>query len=106
MITACSKSGNNTANSNNNSSTVYMKGSVFSSSNLQVVAGSKVTWKNDDSEVHTVTADDNSFDSGDIQPGGSFNYSFNSMGTFGYHCKHHAGMTGSVVVINTGGGHY
>jgi plastocyanin len=103
LLAACSKDGyNNSGSSNgstNNAPTIYMKNSVFSSSSLQVVMGTKVTWNNDDTTVHTVTADNNSFDSGDMQPGASFSQSFNSVGTFPYHCKHHAQMTGSIVVV-------
>jgi len=48
--------------------------------------------------AHTVTADDNSFDSGNIGAGGSYSRTFSVAGTFNYHCTIHAGMNGKVVV--------
>jgi len=36
--------------------------------------------------------------SGDFGPGGTFQHTFATAGTFGYHCVHHSPMTGSVVV--------
>ena len=101
-IVACSKSGGyGSSNSTNNPPTIYMKGSVFSNANLQINQGTMVVWKNDDSTVHTVTASGNVFDSGDIQPGGSFSYTFNIIGTFAYHDKHNSSMSGVVVVATT-----
>ena len=102
---ACSKSYNN-GNGNNNSPKVYMKNSVFSNANLQVTMGTTVTWINNDTTVHTVTADNGSFDSGDITPGASFNYTFSSAGTFAYYSKRQTGMTGIVVVVTSSGGGY
>ncbi|HEV3412092.1 MAG TPA: cupredoxin domain-containing protein [Puia sp.] len=99
LMVACSKSNNN-GNANNNSAKVYMKNSVFSNTNLQIAMGTTVTWINDDTAVHTVTADNGSFDSGNINPGGSFNWTFSSVGTFAYHSKLQTGMTGIVVVAS------
>jgi plastocyanin len=99
LFLACKK--NNANTSNGGTVTVSMKNSMFSNADLRVMTGTKVVWHNDDSVVHTVTADNNSFDSGDIPQGGSYSFMFNSAGTFAYHDKHNASMTGVVVV--TGG---
>jgi plastocyanin len=45
-----------------------------------------------------VTADTNSFDSGNLQPAGSFSFTFTRPGTYAYHCSIHPSMHGSVVV--------
>jgi plastocyanin len=45
-----------------------------------------------------VTADTNSFASGNLQPGGSFSFTFTRPGTYAYHCSIHPSMHGSVVV--------
>ncbi|HET6766023.1 MAG TPA: cupredoxin domain-containing protein [Chitinophagaceae bacterium] len=76
---------------------VYMKNSTFSPSLMTLTAGKPVAWINDDNQVHRVTADDGSFDSGDMQPGATFSRTFNAPGTFPYHCKYHKGMTGTVI---------
>ena len=57
-----------------------------------------VTWVNNDNAPHTVTADDGSFNSGNIAPGGSFSFTFTTAGTYKYHCTYHPWMTGTVVV--------
>jgi plastocyanin len=76
---------------------VYMKNSTFSPALMTLTAGKPVAWINDDSLVHRVTADDGSFDSGDMQPGATFSRTFSMPGTFPYHCKYHKGMTGTVI---------
>jgi len=75
-----------------------MKGMVFSNTNLQIKTGTTVMWMNDDNTTHTVTANDGSFDSGNIAAGGSFSHTFTAVGTVAYHCKIHSNMTGVVVV--------
>jgi len=105
LFIACKKSSYSNGNSNN-SATITMKNSVFSNANLQIQTGTNVVWNNDDTTVHTVTANDGSFGSGDIQPGGSFSHQFNSAGTFMYHDKYHDKMTGAVVVTAASSGGY
>lgn len=71
----------------------------FTSSSLTVAKGTKVIWTNNGATIHTVTSDDGaSFDSGAIASGGTFSYTFNTTGTFGYHCQIHSGMTGTIIV--------
>ena len=79
------------SNSSNNNDTFVPPVDVVSS-------GSIVSWTNEDSTTHTVTADDGSFDSGPISPGGTFDNAFDSTGIFGYHCSIHSFMRGSVIV--------
>ena len=57
-----------------------------------------VLWTNDDAKEHTVTANDGSFDSGPISPGGIFDNTFDTPGDFSYHCSIHPFMTGVVIV--------
>ena len=102
ILFACNKDSSNNVSGGsggNNSNTVTMKNMVFSNPNLQVSAGTQVTWVNDDNMNHTVTADNNSFDSGIIQPGGTFTHTFTITGSYNYHCQLHTGMTGKVIVI-------
>jgi len=76
----------------------------FSPTTITVVIGvnSTVVWTNYDSAEHTVTATDNSFNSGFIQPGQSFSYTFTTPGTYGYYCTIHPWMKGTVIVKAAG----
>jgi plastocyanin len=60
--------------------------------------GTTVTWTNLDSTVHTVTSGTGAFDSGALGQNATFSYTFNSRGTFNYHCTLHPFMTGKVIV--------
>src|SRR4051812_47910830 len=51
---------------------------------LTVNVGDKVTWQNNGEDVHTVTSDDGSFDSGDMKHGASWSYTFTTPGTYTY----------------------
>jgi plastocyanin len=65
---------------------------------VTVDAGATVTWTNQGPSPHTVTADDGSFDSGTLDAGGTFSFTFTNAGTVSYHCTIHPNMVGSVVV--------
>ena len=71
---------------------------AFSPASLTVEAGSTITWTNDQSSPHTITADDNSFDSGSIAQGEQFAQTFDTPGTFTYHCSIHPDMTATITV--------
>ena len=70
----------------------------FSPATVTVPAGTTVTWRNTGSVRHTVTADDGSFDSGNLSARDSFSMAFATAGSFAYHCAIHPQMVGSVVV--------
>ena len=57
-----------------------------------------MTWSNDDSVPHTVTAREDTFDSGVLMSGESFSQTFAEPGTYDYFCAIHPSMTGTVVV--------
>lgn len=71
---------------------------AFSPASLTVKVGTKVTWTNNDSAAHTVTADQGAFDSGTLSPGGSYSFTFTKAGTYTYKCSFHAQMTATIVV--------
>jgi plastocyanin len=78
---------------------VSMEGIAFEPGEVTVAAGDTVTWTNNDSVSHDVTAD--AFSSGD--PGGmgggdTFEHTFDETGTFDYVCTVHPGMEGTVTV--------
>ena len=43
------------------------------------------------------------FDSGNLPSGSEYVHTFTNTGSFGYHCKIHGGMTGTVNVVASGG---
>jgi plastocyanin len=83
--------------------TVSIVDFAFQPGSVEVAAGGTVTWTNTGQAPHTVTADDGSFDSGQLAPGASFSQTFNTAGTFTYHCSIHPQMTGTVTVTGGGG---
>lgn len=93
-----SSSGNSNNNSGTAANTITMQSMSFSPSSLTVTAGTTVTWKNNDYTTHTATADDNSFNSGDVASGYSYSKVFSTKGTFPYHCVYHNTMKGTIVV--------
>lgn len=78
--------------------TVRIADLAFSPATARAATGETVTWTNDDSVPHTVTADDGSFDSGILDPGASFSWTFDQAGTFPYLCALHPQMQAEVVV--------
>jgi|SRR4030095_14975762 plastocyanin len=78
---------------------VTIQNSAFIPSEVTVMVSGSILWVNGDEAVHTVTADDGSFDSGDLQPGATFGVAFNTVGPHPYHCKYHSEMTGIVKCV-------
>ena len=79
--------------------TVTMPGKLYDPTQLSVLVGTSVTWKNDDSINHTVTADGDAFSSGYLPPGGAFTFTFAKQGRFAFHCTIHKFMRGEVDVF-------
>jgi alcohol dehydrogenase (cytochrome c) len=71
---------------------------AFGQSDITVPAGSTVTWTNTGATTHTATALDQTWDTGDIAPGASAAYEFDTPGTYVYSCAPHPYMLGRVVV--------
>lgn len=63
-----------------------------------VESGTTVRWTNEDEDAHTVTGDNGGPNSGQIQENGTYSYTFNTPGTYPYHCANHPEMEGVVVV--------
>lgn len=49
-----------------------------------------VVWTNEGSAVHTVTAVNGTFDSGDLAPGETFEFTFEELGANDYYCRYHS----------------
>jgi len=78
---------------------------------ITVDVGATVTWSNDDSAAHTITAGDlgvdpdavgldfpNGFDSSLFMAGTTFDVTFDTAGTYPYFCMVHPWMVGTVIV--------
>lgn len=73
----------------------------FTPANIKVKKGTTVTWTNNDSTAHTISQDASGGpDSQNLEPGDTFNFTFNEVGTFGYHCNIHQEMHGTVEVTD------
>jgi plastocyanin len=78
---------------------VSEEGIAFNPAEVTVSVGDTVTWTNNDSVGHDVTADSfSSGDAGGMSPGDKFEHTFDEAGTFDYVCTVHPGMEGTVVV--------
>jgi plastocyanin/uncharacterized membrane protein len=84
---------------------VTIKNFRFQPAQLSVHPGETVEFKNQDIFAHTVTADDGSFDSGLIQPGGSWKLTVAKTGTIAYHCAPHPNMKATLVATTGAGQH-
>lgn len=79
--------------------TVKIASFAFTPATITVPVGTTVTWTNEDTASHTITADDGTtFNSGNIAKGGTFSFTFTTAGTFPYHCAVHPSMTATVIV--------
>jgi plastocyanin len=72
---------------------------AFAPNTVTIKVGDSVNWVNNDSIAHTSTSNNGTtFNSGIINPGGSFKSTFATAGSFPYHCTIHPGMVGTVTV--------
>ncbi len=79
--------------------TVVIKNYGFVPTNFTVPAGATVTVRNDDQAIHTLTADNRAFNTGNISRGLPAVFTAPTQrGTYPYHCLFHNYMTGSLTV--------
>ncbi len=82
--------------------TVDIRDHAFNPAQLNVAPGTTVRFVNNDTVPHTATADNGLFDTGELQPGYSFDVYLEGSGTVTYHCELHPEMQGSIVVGEAG----
>ena len=78
---------------------VDIKSSTFVPGTVGISKGTTVIWTNDDGFQHTVTSISGAFDSGNIDPGKTYSYTFNQAGTFEYSCLNHPNMAHGKVIV-------
>jgi plastocyanin len=75
---------------------------AFKPAKIKIKKGDTVVWTNNGEGDHTVTSTDDddaeSFDSGKIAVGGTFEHTFGEAGKFEYKCDYHTRMKGVVEV--------
>jgi plastocyanin len=108
VVAGCGGGGDNgggsTATSSSSSSSgggvqIKMQNIQFSPKATTVKAGQKVTWTNDDSTDHNVTADSGAdFKSKDFGNGATFEFTPDKAGTIKYECTIHPGMVATLTV--------
>lgn len=78
--------------------TVAIQNFAFSPSTITINKGDTVVWTNMDSAVHTVTSDSGSeLASSSLGNGQTYSHTFNTAGTFNYHCAIHPMMKATVI---------
>jgi len=85
---------------------VSMQNTMYSPQSITVKVGMTVVWRNNETNgmPHTVTsgspnAPSGMFDSGTLNAGQSFQFTFSTPGTFAYYCRiHGAAMTGVITI--------
>lgn len=74
---------------------------AFAPAEITVPAGTTVTWTNaQGDDVHSSTSNDGLWDSGTLQTGESYKFTFQQPGDFAYACSIHPDMQGVVHVTN------
>jgi plastocyanin len=77
---------------------IHIANFAFIPATVRVAVGQPVSFVNDDSEPHTASAVDRSFDSGGLDLHDSWQHTFTAPGTHRYFCEMHPTMTGTIVV--------
>lgn len=65
---------------------------------VSVEVGERVVFRNTDDVPHTFTADDGLFDSGIVEPDGTYDVLLDGPRTVAYHCEIHPAMRGELSI--------
>jgi plastocyanin len=78
---------------------IKLQNIAFDPKAVTVKVGQKITWTNDDSTDHNVTADSGAdFKSDNLGKDGTFEFTPDKAGTIKYECTIHPGMTATITV--------
>lgn len=99
LFTSCKVKSDDMIDNNNPPNTIYIKNNTYSVTHFVTTPNATITWVNQDATAHTVTADDGSFNSGNIEQGGSYSKTFTTAGVYSYHCEQHLEMKGIIEIV-------
>jgi plastocyanin len=77
---------------------VAIESFLFTPDSVNIPSGTTVRWTNLDGVPHTSTSDAGVWDSGNMNNSDQFTFTFDSAGTFPYHCDIHPNMTAQIIV--------
>jgi len=74
----------------------------YAPAQLTVATGTTVSWLSNGSNLHTTTSFDGVWDSGTVQHGETFSFTFSQPGTYRFFCRQHflTGMSGVITVTS------
>ena len=77
---------------------VSLKNIAIDPTSVTIKVGDAVTWTNNDGFAHRLVGDNGEFDSGNMNGGATFSFTFKTAGTITYHCSIHPEMKGTIIV--------
>jgi len=77
---------------------VFAQNQSFSPTQVFVLPGETIVWRNTSQKTHNVKFDTEGYNSGRFGPGEVRNHPFPAAGVYDYHCTIHTGMVGQVGV--------
>ena len=78
---------------------IQIKSFAFNPGTLTINKGDSIVWTNTDSASHTIISDSGSeVSSQSLSTGQSYSHTFNTAGTYAYHCSVHPSMKASIIV--------
>jgi plastocyanin len=72
---------------------------AFQPKTITIAKGTKVTWTNGGSVIHTTTSNTGLWDSGALAPGTAFAHVFKKAGTFKYRCTIHPTLMHGKILV-------
>ncbi len=97
--TSTDTGGGGTPAATTGATTIAIKDFAFTPADLTVAPGAKITVTNSDTVVHTVTANDKAFDTGNIAGGQTGEFTApTTPGKYPFRCTPHQFMTGTLTV--------
>lgn len=94
--------GNAVVDAGAKTTTIDIDNFAFAPPDLTIAAGTTVTWKNEDDEVHRVTDDHKALSSAALDTDDSYSHTFTKPGVYHYFCSVHPYMVGKIIVKPAG----